>query len=115
MICQSLSCGVIAWLTLVLLGALSLSIAAIECDLLGIGRLIAPRYHLFFGALPWSGRRIWRATILSCAALIAATGLASSFYADMWPLLILVTNTLSPLILVSASGTILWAALKSVK
>ena len=113
MICQSLSCGVLAWFALGLLGAVSVSIVGIECDVLGIGRLVAPEYHTFFAVLPSSGRRIWRATVLSCAALIAGTALAASFYADLWPVLMWLTTILSPVLLLAAGATIVWAAFKS--
>jgi len=115
MICESITCGILAWGTLGFATLLCACITAVAFNLGGLARRAAPQHYALFVVLPPPGRWIWRATLLCCASLLALFGLAVSFFPDLWVVAIWLSSVVSPWVLIGAAVSMIWAVLRSAK
>jgi hypothetical protein len=98
-----------------LIALLCACVVAVEYDLFGLGRHLAPKYHAFFAVLPPAGRWIWRATVLSCVAQFALLGFAIAFHPDLWFPAVWLSGAISPWLVVGGAVSLFWAALCSAR
>jgi len=109
MVCESLSCGILAWSTLGFVILVCACITAIAFDLGGLARRAVPKHYMLSTVLPQRGRWLWRATLLCCVALLALFGLAITFFPGLWVVAIWLSVYVSPLVLIGATVSIVWA------